>query len=218
MSSWGPVAAPVSTAEPWVTDGVIASVVLPEDLLFEFGASYSIDQPSLDAATQKVEEMLHRPLRNAVYQERSRILYDPYVDPLFGMAGYVLPRAIPVQAVLVPTGTVIVDNGVEIRYVPPDDIMLGFFGFSGVEMYGTITYQGGYAPADLPSELRTIILKVAIRMAMRKTPGSMLDVAVPGMNNPRLDDMGFSTGPEYGSLFDAADRKELRRWTYRGSF
>lgn len=219
MSLWGPVTAAPEVAPDWVAEGAIASCVLTDDMIDEFGEQWNnIDQPLIDKATGRVEDRLNRPLRNAVYQDRLRIVYDGYVDAIFGAAGSVRPRAIPVQQVISPAGTYLVDNGVEIRYVPPDDIMLGFWGYTWIEQWGTVTYQGGYTPNNLPDELRTVILKVAIRMFMRRTPGTQMDVAVPGVNNPRVGDVTYQTGKDFGSLFDTSDCITLKRYKYRGSF
>jgi hypothetical protein len=177
-----------------------------------------MSQTLLDLATAKVEDHLQRPLRNAIYTDRLRITYDGYTDLIFGVSGAVRPRAIPVQEVISPGGTQLVDQGVEIRYVPPDDTMLAFWGESWIEEWATVTYQGGYTPDMLPSSLKTVIFKVAVRMLMRQTPGSMMDVAVPGVNNPHAGDVSFTTGPEFGSLFDASDHMTMKKYKYRGSF
>lgn len=218
MSPWGPVTKSSTLPVDWVAQGALAPCVLVSDLTAEFGPSYTMNQSLIDLATEQVEDMLNRPLRNAIYTERLRVVYDSYVDPLFGMAGSVRPRAIPVQNVITPVGALIIDFGVELRYIPPDDFMLGFWNYSDAELYGTITYQGGRTPNMMPSDLRTLILKVAIRMFMRQTPGSMMDVAAPGVNNPHVGDVSFVTGKEIGSLFDADDRRVLKRYKYRSPF
>jgi hypothetical protein len=213
MVMWNPVAA-APTPPILAAPGAIASVVLPEDMIDEFGATYSVDQDLLDKATQKVEEHLRRPLRNAIWTHRCRISYDGYVDAIFGAAGSVRPPAIPIQQVIEPAGTQVVDQ-VEVRYMPPDDVMLGFWGYTWIEQYGTLTYQGGWTPESLPSELRTVILKVAVRMLRRQTPGTQLDPPVPGVANPKVGDVSFSTTASYGGLFDDHDIKMMHGYRYR---
>lgn len=215
MTIWNPITPPATSPNQLITSGAQMSVVTPDDMAVEFGSSFNdIDQTLLDLATQKVEEKLHRPLRNAVYRETNRITYDPYTDVIFGATGSIRPHAIPVQKVFAPAGVTIVDN-LELRYVTPDDEWMSFWGLSWVEQYGTVTYQGGWTHESLPSTLRTVILKVAMRMYMRKTPGSLMDVAVPGVANPKAGDIGFTTGPRFGSLFDDDDILEMRGYRYR---
>jgi hypothetical protein len=214
MVYWGN---PITAAEapaPVAAEGAIASVVLQTDLELEFGAHFDISQAQLDLATQKVEEHLQRPLRNAVWTHRCRIIYDGYVDAVFGAAGAVRPPAIPIQQVFAPAGTQVVDF-VEVRYVPPDDIMLGFWGYTWIEQWGTLTYQGGWTPETIPSELRTVILKVAIRMHQRRHPGSQMDVTTPGVLSPRLGDVSFSTDKNYGGLFDDNDYHVMKGYRYK---
>ena len=214
MVFWGNPIGQSTPPAPVAASGAIASVVLQADLELEFGPTWQLNQALLDLATQKVEEHLQRPLRNAIWTHRCRIIYDGYVDAVFGAAGSVRPPAIPIQQVFSPVGTQVVDF-VEVRYVPPDDIMLGFWGYTWIEQWGTLTYQGGWTPQTIPSELRTVILKVAIRMYQRQTPGSQLDVPTPGVGNPRMGDVAFSTDMHYGGLFDQSDLHVMKGYRYK---
>lgn len=215
MTIWYPVNAPTEAAQTLVADDSRDTVVDIGDLAEEFGDTYDIDQPLLDIAIAKVEEHLDRPLRRAEYKERLRIIYDGFNDAIFGAAGAVRPKALPVWSVLSPSGTTLVD-GAEIRYVVADNITLGFALYTWNEQFATVTYEGGYTKEIFPATLRTIVLKVAVRMALRKQPGNIFAGVMPGINNLKVGDVGFSTTGRYGSLFDDDDLTELRRWRYRG--
>jgi hypothetical protein len=227
MSNMYPVGIPDSGPAQLVPAGAILPVVIPDDLVLEFGSGYpDIDQLLLDTATRKCEEIVKRPLREGVYTEQLRILYDGYVDAIFGTAGSVRPSAIPVREVVGlgdPTndnytagngGTIIIDN-VEIRYVPPDDTIEGFWALTWIEQYGTVTYRGGWTRESLPSELRTVILKVAVRMLQRRQ-GAGDVVPAPGVTSMHVGDVSITVDPKlYGSLLDASDYHTLKKYIFR---
>jgi len=212
---WNPVTAG-DPVDPLVAEDAIAPVVELPDLVREFGTMEAASQELLDLATQHVEEAVYRPLRNAVWTERLRIVWDGYNDPIFGMTGSVRPRAIPIQRVVVPTGAIIVD-GVEIRQVPPDGGIDAIYPYRWGELWSTVTYQGGWTQESIPATLRTIILKVAVRMLQRRDQGLGGSYAppVPGVSSPHVGDVSMSTDANYGSLLDVSDRKELKRYQYR---
>lgn len=217
MTLWNPVTAPASPPPVIGATGAIASSVTPDDFAAMFGPSSPVGVPTqlqLDRATQRCEEYCKRPLRNAVWTHRCRIYYDGYVDAVFGAAGAVFPPAIPIQNVVTPAGTVLRDN-IEIRYVPPDDTMLGFWGYTWIEQYGTVTYQGGWDHETLPSELRDTICKVAYRLLQRLNPGSPMDPPTPGIQSPHVSDVGFMTTDAWGSLLDDSDQDTLDRYKYK---
>lgn len=212
MTWWNQVQEAPSPPPPLIPEGESpASVVTPDQYKNEFGSL--IPQAVLDQATEDLESELKRPLRNAVWTHRVRIFYDGYVDAVFGAAGSGYPPAIPIQHIYNPAGVVIIDN-VECRYLPPDDIMLGFWGTTWVEQWGTVQYQGGWTPETLPAELRTVIMKVANRRVARSS-GTGMDVPFPGVENPKVGDVGYTTGPGIGGWFDEDDKRVIKKYVYR---
>jgi hypothetical protein len=193
-------------------------VVTVTDLANEFGDTFDLDQDALDLATTKVEEHLRRPLRRAVYKERLRIIYDGFNDAIFGAAGAVRPSATPVWSVIAPVPGPIIIDAVEIRYVPADNVMLGFALYQWNEQFATVTYEGGFTHENLPATLRTIILKVAIRLYQRKTGAGVFGPLgiQPGVTGVHVGDVGFSTTGKFGGLFDDSDIDDLRGYRYRG--
>lgn len=211
MTWWNPVA-PTTPPTPLMVEGQDpASVVTPEQYALMYNEL--VEQTILDTATHIVEDRLKRPLRNAIWKHRVRIYYDGYVDAIFGAAGAGFPPAIPIQRVITPGGAVIIDQ-CEVRYIIPDDVMLGFWGTTWVEQWGSVVYQGGWTPDTLPSDLGEIIMKVTHRIVQRR---NSLDSGVPvaGISSPHIGDVGFTTDENYGTLLDTSDRKTLKRYVYR---
>jgi hypothetical protein len=224
MTQMYPVGIPDSGPAQLIPTGAILPIVIPDDGVIEFGTV--IDQLLLDTATSKCEEVCKRPLREGVYTEQLRILYDGYVDAIFGTAGSVRPAAIPVREIVGlgdpingdyaagNGGTMIIDN-VEVRYVPPDDLLQGFWALTWIEQYATVTYRGGWTRESVPAELRTVIIKVALRMQQRQQGNGTLPD--PGVTSMHVGDVSITVDPKlYGSLFDATDYHTLKKYTHRG--